>query len=102
MNQYRQGDVLLVEIKSIPEGTTEVECKGGRVVLAEGESTGHAHVMATRNIVVSSVGTTLFLRVLHDTLLKHEEHKEINVRTGNYRVVRQREYSPEGIRNVAD
>ena len=32
----------------------------------------------------------------------HEEHASIQLPKGNYRIVRQREYSPEAIRNVAD
>ena len=34
--------------------------------------------------------------------LKHDEHSTIELPQGNYRVTRQREYSPTAIRNVAD
>lgn len=36
------------------------------------------------------------------SLLQHDEHTAHAVPTNNYRVTRQREYSPEAIRNVAD
>lgn len=48
--QGRQGDVLI--IKRQPKGTeklTPVEREGGRVILAHGEVTGHAHGIPDRN-----------------------------------------------------
>ena len=39
----RQGDLLLVPIAGLPEGADRV--RSGRLVLAEGEATGHAHVV---------------------------------------------------------
>lgn len=44
--QYRQGDVLLVRIDNDDtEGYVEVPRDAGRVVLAYGEATGHAHAI---------------------------------------------------------
>lgn len=43
----RQGDILLIPIESVPEGATPVALENGRYVLAHGEVTGHAHVIAT-------------------------------------------------------
>src|SRR3989304_104344 len=44
--QYRQGDVPLVRFRPRRWGAlTPVERAGGRIVLAEGEATGHAHVI---------------------------------------------------------
>lgn len=99
--QYRQGDVLLNEVESIPEGI-DAKDNNGRIILAEGEATGHAHVMQSRDVIARMVGISLYLQVIRETLLKHEEHGEIRVKPGNYQVIRQREYSPEEIRNVAD
>lgn len=44
--QIRQGDVLLVPVKSLPADAT-VDCKDplGRAVLAYGETSGHAHMI---------------------------------------------------------
>ena len=39
----RQGDLLLVPVAGLPEGADRV--RSGRLVLAEGEATGHAHVV---------------------------------------------------------
>ena len=45
----RQGDVLLVPVEGLPQGSEsrqqKVERVGGRLVLAEGEATGHAHAI---------------------------------------------------------
>ena len=43
---YRQGDVLLRAIDAIPDSATfTVERDAGRIVLAYGEVTGHAHAI---------------------------------------------------------
>ena len=34
--------------------------------------------------------------------LRHEEHAEITLPAGIYKITRQREYSPEAIRSVCD
>lgn len=44
----RQGDVLLSPVKSLPAGCTEVPLDKGRIVLAYGEVTGHAHAIEDR------------------------------------------------------
>ena len=49
------------------------------------------------------VGEGLYLRVGEEGVrIIHEEHDPIILDPGNYEIVRQREYSPEQIRNVAD
>ena len=40
----RQGDVLLVPVERLPEEVA-VTASGARIVLAEGEATGHAHAV---------------------------------------------------------
>lgn len=113
---YRQGDVLLVAVKSIPEYAKELK-DDGRVVLAYGEVTGHAHAFYPEvaeaekddpkakpkmKAVLWDAGAERFLRVVEKTALRHEEHTAIEIPKGNYRVVRQREYDPERDRWVAD
>lgn len=77
----------------------------GRVILAHGEVTGHAHAITDPDVTQFSTGesgvTELEIKQAM-ALLKHEEHGTIEIPSGNYRVIRQREYSPEVIRNVAD
>lgn len=103
---YRQGDVLIERIGSMPRNLTNIDRENGRVILAHGEVTGHAHALTAPGCELFSAegeaGAT-FLEV-RDAMaaLSHDEHATINLPAGNYRVTRQREYSPEAIRNVAD
>jgi len=41
----RQGDILLVPVEKLPDGLTEVPREDGKIVLAEGEATGHLHMI---------------------------------------------------------
>jgi hypothetical protein len=41
----RQGDILFVPVKKLPKGLTDVPRQNGRVVVAEGEITGHCHAI---------------------------------------------------------
>jgi len=43
--QGRQGDVLLRRVEHIPENVTPVPRENGRIILAHGEATGHAHAI---------------------------------------------------------
>jgi hypothetical protein len=68
------------------------------LVLAYGEATGHAHVIADERaeLVTSAEAEELYLAVYGDeaVALTHDEHDTIAVGPGFYRVVRQREYIP--------
>lgn len=46
--QYRQGDVLLQRVSSFPKKLKAVARERGRVILAHGEVTGHAHALDER------------------------------------------------------
>jgi len=106
---FRQGDVLLQLVSNLPAGVKDVT-PDGRIVLAHGEITGHAHALyepLTKSAPAGKArlwdaGAERFLQVLETTALKHEEHAAIPLQPGIYRVVQQREYSPEEIRSVAD
>jgi hypothetical protein len=123
MLKVRQGDVYIVEIDRIPAGASEIPREGGRVVLAHGGVTGHAHAISdlhvqhyrddgtvkalkSENRVKLRAGGALpftYLRVIdRPATLEHEEHGPITLPPGTYEVRRQREYTPGAIRNVAD
>jgi hypothetical protein len=53
---YQQGDVLLTKIDSLPLGN-KVERKERGYILAEGEATGHAHVIEEEIEMVEKDGT---------------------------------------------
>lgn len=102
MKVYRQGDVLLISAK-LPKGA-EKQSMQAPIVLAYGEVTGHAHKIDERDAEYWTAGGERFIRVALGQVanLVHEEHSTIPLPSGTYRVVQQREYSPEEIRNVAD
>lgn len=109
--QYRQGDVYLTRIPTIPAGAAPRPLDQGRVILAYGEVTGHAHQISTPETVClldapsadqTDVLDLAYLKVDAVSQLVHEEHNTITLEPGNYRVTRQREYTPERIVNVAD
>lgn len=100
---YRQGDVLVQRVGEIPADVTPVKRESGRIILAHGEVTGHAH--AIKNRLAKFLETTQgerYLSLPKQVTLDHEEHSTITLPAGNYKVIRQREYHPEEIRNVAD
>lgn len=105
MKMYRQDDVLLIAVGHIDNTAPQKRDDRGRIVLAYGELTGHAH--AIHDVEATLYGTDLenrFLEVLAQggVALSHEEHAPILLPHGAYRVVRQREWTPEGQRWIAD
>lgn len=103
----RQGDILFVPVEKIPEGARS---QNGpyrtKRVIAEGEKTGHAHVIAVdplnpfANLFAANDGR--YLSVVKPVELKHEEHATVEIPAGNYRVVQQREWEGDESRFVND
>jgi hypothetical protein len=106
----RQGDILIIPMaKSIPNGAKTVDRDQGRVILAYGEVTGHAHAILEHDAELfimdgeTADAADRFLRVTGGgATVVHDEHASITLPPGNYIIRRQREYSPEAIRSVAD
>ncbi len=108
--QVRQGDVFLRQI-SRRTGSGALISDHTEVILAVGEATGHAHkVVWGGSVQDDDPAAQLFeepdgqryLIVEQACVLKHEEHGPIAIEPGCYRVIIQREYEPEGSRNVLD
>jgi len=107
---YRQGDVLIVGVDEIPVDAEPMEPEeDGAATLALGEATGHSHRvhgdvrMFRRAADAELVQLPRFLQVRGaPAVLLHQEHDQIAIPPGNYRVIQQREYSPGEIRRVAD
>ena len=59
----RQGDVLLVPADEIPDGAKPIARDHGRVVLAYGEVTGHAHAIAAPGATLLADGDDRYLRL---------------------------------------
>lgn len=91
----RQGDVLVMAVTNLPPGIRRVPRDNGRIVLAYGEATGHAHAIEDLNVEGFMRNGTMFLRVTGEpATLRHEEHAPIELGPGAYEVRRQREYFP--------
>lgn len=99
---YRQGDVLIRPVTSIPKGLTQTK----RVTLAYGEVTGHHHTINTGAVGFAGKPDDLvmFFEVTNPDggALTHQEHETIVIPPGKYESVRQTEYTPQELRNVAD
>jgi hypothetical protein len=46
MTIFRQGDLLTVAVRQLPKGCVAVPREHGKIMLAHGEATGHAHAIA--------------------------------------------------------
>lgn len=93
-SQIRQGDVLLTPIEA-PAGEPVRACdENGQPLaglLVTGERTGHAHRLPAR-VYDTPAGRVLMLE--RPEPLTHEEHRQIEVPAGWWRVDLQREYVP--------
>lgn len=120
--QYRQGDLLIERVKDAeaPPGSK----RALSIVLAEGEATGHHHVLRAgeepdaadwwkengperQTATVPTFnwwqeGEAQFFALAEPARVSHEEHGAIQLGGGTHRVIRQREYTPTEIRRVAD
>lgn len=113
--QFRQGDVFLSKVpagKNIPLGKPVSPMQRG-MVLAEGEVTGHAHVLPAGKVELYDLpegfaelpeaANGRLLRVLEPVDLKHEEHDPIHLEPGDYYVGIQLEWDDlEEWRRVQD
>ena len=113
MDYYRQGDVLIQRENDLQIGSaTEVMADAhGRLVLAEGEVTGHSHAILERpgialyNLAGGDKALVIDPARIYGeggVVVAHEEHAAIMLPPGRYRVTRQREYTPHAIRRVQD
>jgi hypothetical protein len=113
--------------RSKAAASTPVPRDNGNVVLAYGEHTGHSHHIPASTCSLYLDDATLIsdtdamglisrtgggrverpepdriLVVDEPVILQHQEHDPIALDAAVYRVRRQREYDPEGIRAIAD
>lgn len=119
--QFRQGDVLLVQVKEIP--TDLKSDHRAKCILAYGEVSGHHHRFEGGKVTAFfkegdtgepiSGGTSMLrgsaTEVAYISVPKggadlvHEEHDAISVAPGKYEIRRQREFDMlAGVRRVAD
>jgi hypothetical protein len=97
---YRHGDVLIQKVSKIPSGAKRLSHR----TLAHGELTGHSHQIREQDqVALWEAEAQLFLQIgARHATVTHQEHAEIELPQGTYRVWRQREYTPERIVVVRD
>lgn len=100
---YQQGDVILIPVSKTPDNANAVTRHERGYVLAEGEVTGHAHVIEDDIKMVEQDGV-LYIGCESDVIIKHEEHNHITIPAGCYEVRKVKEYDhfAEEVREVAD
>jgi hypothetical protein len=107
--QCAQGDVWFRRVNEIPRGSTKKICDDGPIVIAYSE-THHHHVFRDPMGVTLYERTddpfTCYLRLETPQMLEHlrefDTHAPILFDAGCYEIRRQREFTPEGLRMVAD
>jgi hypothetical protein len=104
---YRQGDILLIPITAMPRNLKPIDRVNGRIILAEGEVTGHHHAIADDAATLFcsadlSEMADRFLQVDAEVAIRHEEHDTVTLPAGGYILRRQREYTAAAPRRVAD
>jgi hypothetical protein len=101
---YEHGDVILKKVEEIPKTAKTVKCKTA-IVLAEGETTGHAHrILDLAGAEMKQVNGKMFLHLEQPKMLVHEEHGKLRIEPGDYEIDRVKEYNPfeDEIRRVQD
>ena len=82
---YRQGDVLIETIEELPPSAIEQK-PGERIILAMSETTGHAHAIASNGARAFQAQGMLYIEILAQTELKHDQHAAVKLSPGIYRV----------------
>lgn len=106
-----QGDVMLIPAEALPDGLRSVERVNGRLILAEGEVTGHHHSIVAVGVEllepeVQEIPGIVerFLRVCEGdaVALTHQEHDTVTLAPGLWAVRSQREFCSGQIARVRD
>lgn len=107
-NTCAQGDVYIRRIGALPKNAIEVAPEGEHLIVTHSE-TGHHHVMERTKAKMYRLPDSIMdcLLVVSDPvalehLRQHDTHEPILFEPGIYHVRRQREYTPEGWRQVED
>jgi len=101
----QQGDVIIESVDGIPGDCKPGKLNQGQIVLAEGETTGHAHRIAeVAGVVFKEKDGMFYLENRNELKVNHEEHKTVFIPPGTWRIRKVQEYDhfAEEARAVAD
>lgn len=107
ITQGIQGDVALTRVDELPGDAKKADIVNGGYVVAHSE-TGHNHVVDDDCAVLYETEDPLvaYLAVGDTADLEHirsyDTHETVQFDKGIYRINRQREHTPQGLRRVAD
>lgn len=91
MSYFQQGDTLYFPKAKIPKDAKLLESN----VVQWGELTNHKHALHDGEFQLFETPKGVrFLRVVTPTALRHEEHHEIMLPPGEYKIGIVREYDP--------
>jgi hypothetical protein len=98
-----QGDVFFTKVRAIPQRARRVSRSERGYIIAEGEATGHAHIIKD-NVELYENDGVLFIKTSKTVEVRHEEHLPVTLNPGIWKVGIVREYDPflEEIRIVRD
>ena len=94
MTTYRHGDISLHKVKKTEGALIK---HNGSFVLAEGETTGHKHIIVTDRpedlVITKDSNGRYFFELKSMGKISHEEHKTIEVMPGIYEMKNEREFN---------
>ena len=105
MKHFRHGDISLQPCEKV-EG--ELLKHNGSFVLAEGETTGHKHVLTVPNLddmeIYKLPDGGMIFRLKAESTLTHPEHKTLTIPIGDYKMSNEREkdWFSLSVRKVVD
>ena len=101
-----QGDVVITAIDMLPQNAKKKSYSNDRLILAEGENTGHAHAVYGDGAELweDARNKDLYLVALKEVQVIHEEHRPVIIAPGTYKVfiVEEYDYFLEETRKVVD
>lgn len=104
----RQGDVLIISVSELPKDAKPMKRDKGRIIMAYGEVTGHAHAIEDAHAKAFLAGDAMYLDLEKKTKAWHEDHNPkdknmpLEIPAGKYRVINQYEYRRQEIVRTAD
>ncbi|MDE2232887.1 MAG: hypothetical protein KGJ90_02030 [Patescibacteria group bacterium] len=93
MNYKHQGDITFTPFEGEIKG--DKENHSGSYIVGYGEATGHTHTVYVENptdMEIIKVADGFILSLKSEGVVKHQEHKEIRLAPGIYKVGHEREY----------